>query len=56
MSNIMHKDQTAATNTHGEHKKFLGAAETTFIERYRNCMQDFKEKVILSVYNFSKYI
>ena len=37
-------------------KKYLGAVETSFKERYRNHKQDFKHKRYLKCTKLSKYI
>ena len=39
-----------------EHKKYLGAAETSFKERYNNRKQDFKHKKYIKCTKLSKYI
>ena len=51
MANTIYKVQVT-NNINDEHKKNLGAAETSFKERYSNHMWDFKHKNIWSVPNF----
>ena len=43
-------------NTNDEHKKYLGAAETSFKERYSNHTRGFKHKKCMKCTELSKYI
>ena len=43
-------------NTNDEHKKSLGAVETSFKERYSNHTRDFKHKKCMKSTELSKYI
>ena len=43
-------------NTNDRDKKYLGAAETSFKERYGNHAQDFKHKKYMKCTELSKYI
>ena len=43
-------------NTNDVHKKYLGAAEISFKERYNNQAQDFKHKKYMKCTKLSKYI
>ena len=45
-----------SNNANYEHKKYLGAAETSFKERYSNHTQDFKHKKHMKCTELSKYI
>ena len=45
-----------SNNTNYEHKKYLGAAETSFKERYSNHTRDFKHKKHMKCTELSKYI
>ena len=49
--NIIYEAQIS-NNTNNEHKRYLGAAKTSFKERNSNHTRDFKHKSILSVSNF----
>ena len=53
--NIIYEAQIS-NNTNDEHKKYLGAAETSFNERYSNHTQDFKHKKYMKCTELSKYI
>ena len=44
------------TNINNEHKKYLGAAETSFEERYSNHRRDFKHKKYMKCTELLKYI
>ena len=54
-SNIISEAQIT-NNTNDEHKKYLGAAETSFKERYSNHTRDFKHKKYMKCTELSKYI
>ena len=45
-----------SNNTNYEHKKYLGATETSFKERYSNHTRDFKHKKHMKCTELSKYI
>ena len=53
--NIIYEAQIT-NNTNNEHKKYLGAAETSFKERYSNHTRDFKDKKYMKCTVLSKYI
>ena len=53
--NIIYEAQIT-NNTNDEHKKYLGAAETSFKERYSNHTRDFKHKKYMKYTELSKYI
>ena len=42
----IHYEAQISNNANNEHKKYLGAAETSFRERYSNHTRDFKHKKI----------
>ena len=53
--NIIYEAQIS-NNTNDERKKYLGAAETSFKERYNNHTRDFKHKKYMKCTELSKYI
>ena len=53
--NIIYQAQIT-NNTNDEHKKSLGAVETSFKERYSNHTRDFKHKKCMKSTELSKYI
>ena len=53
--NTIYESQIS-NNTNDEHKKYLGAAETSFKERYSNHKRDFKQKRYMKCTKLSKYI
>ena len=53
--NIIYEAQIS-NNTNDEHKKYLGAAETSFNERYSKNTRDFKHKKYMKCTELSKYI
>ena len=53
--NIIYESQIT-NNTNDEHKKYLGAVETSFKERYSNHTRDFKHKKYMKCTKLSKYI
>ena len=53
--NIIYEAQIS-NNTNGEHKKWLGVAETLFKERYSNHTWDFKHKKYMKCTELSKSI
>ena len=53
--NIIYEAQIT-NNTNDERKKYLGAAETSFKERYSNHTRDFKHKRYMKYTELSKYI
>ena len=54
-SNISYEAQITSNTSNG-HKKYLGAAETSFKERYSNHPRDFKYKKYMKCTELSKYI
>ena len=55
MPNIIYEAQIS-NNTNDEHKKYVGAAETSFKERFSNHTRDFKQKKYTKYTELSKYI
>ena len=53
--NIIYEAQIS-NNTNDEHRKYLGAAETSFKEIYSNHLRDFKHKKHMKCTELSKYI
>ena len=53
--NIIYEAQIS-NNTNDEHRKYLGAAETSFKEIYSNHVRDFKHKKHMKCTELSKYI
>ena len=49
-------DAQITNNANDEHKKYLGASETSFKERYNNHTRDFKHKKYMESTELSKYI
>ena len=55
MPNIIFQAQIT-NNTNDEHKKYLGATETSFKEKYSNHKRDFKHKKYMKCTKLSNYI
>ena len=53
--NIIYETQIT-NNTNDEHKKYLGASETSLKERYSNHTRDFKHKKYMKCTKLSKHI
>ena len=53
--NMIYKAQITS-NTNDEHKKYLGAADTSFKEKYRNQTRDFEYKKYMKCTKLSQHI